>query len=186
MTVPTNPYPNLVNGATADADQIDAMFAPLYSVLNGGVDETNLAVPKGTFHAYRNASLSVATGATITFDTELSDVSNWYDTSTGRFTPQVAGYYRLSATVTGSVPQLAADNYWEPLIVKNAAILSYSLGICYQRGSAAGARVNGGIVVQANGTTDYFTVIVQHDASGSVPLQIGLYNSFFGHLIGRA
>lgn len=31
MPAPTDPYPNFVNGTTADADQVDARFAPLYA-----------------------------------------------------------------------------------------------------------------------------------------------------------
>jgi hypothetical protein len=40
--VPTDPY-DFTNGGVADAEQVDARFAPLYAALNAGVDETNLA-----------------------------------------------------------------------------------------------------------------------------------------------
>ena len=40
--VPTDPY-NFANGATADADQVDARFLPLYTALSAALDETNLA-----------------------------------------------------------------------------------------------------------------------------------------------
>lgn len=42
MPVPTDPY-NFANGATADGDQVDARFAPLFAALNGGLDDTNVA-----------------------------------------------------------------------------------------------------------------------------------------------
>lgn len=41
MTVPTDPY-NFTNGATADADQVDARFAPLYAALSGALDVDNI------------------------------------------------------------------------------------------------------------------------------------------------
>ena len=43
MAAPTDPY-NFTNGATADAEQVDARFAPLYSALAyGGLDAETLA-----------------------------------------------------------------------------------------------------------------------------------------------
>lgn len=41
MTVPSDPY-NFTNGTTADADQVDARFLPLYTALNGALDVDNL------------------------------------------------------------------------------------------------------------------------------------------------
>lgn len=41
MTVPTDPY-NFTNGTTADGDQVDARFAPLYAILNGALAADNL------------------------------------------------------------------------------------------------------------------------------------------------
>lgn len=41
MTVPSDPY-NFTNGATADGDQVDARFAPLYAALNGALDVDNV------------------------------------------------------------------------------------------------------------------------------------------------
>jgi hypothetical protein len=40
--VPTDPY-DFTNGGVADAEQVDARFAPLYTALNGALDATNLA-----------------------------------------------------------------------------------------------------------------------------------------------
>lgn len=41
MTVPTDPY-NFTNGSTADGDQVDARFAPLYAALSGALDVDNV------------------------------------------------------------------------------------------------------------------------------------------------
>lgn len=41
MPVPTDPY-NFVAGATADAEQVDARFLPLYTALNGALDAENI------------------------------------------------------------------------------------------------------------------------------------------------
>jgi hypothetical protein len=42
MTVPADPY-NFANGAVADADQVDARFAPLYAILAAGLTDDNIA-----------------------------------------------------------------------------------------------------------------------------------------------
>lgn len=51
---------------------------------------------------YRNAALAVPnTGVTlVTFDTELWDSNNEYDTSTGKFTAKQAGKYQINAKVS--------------------------------------------------------------------------------------
>lgn len=40
--VPSDPF-DFTNGATADADQVDARFAPLYAALDGALDDENVA-----------------------------------------------------------------------------------------------------------------------------------------------
>lgn len=42
MPVPSDPY-DFTNGATADAEQVDARFAPLYAALDGALDDENVA-----------------------------------------------------------------------------------------------------------------------------------------------
>jgi hypothetical protein len=64
------------------------------------VDRRPSAVAPGSFNAYRSAAVTPAIGATIVFDTDTGtdawDASNWYDPLSGRFTPQIAGYYQLN------------------------------------------------------------------------------------------
>lgn len=36
----------------------------------------------------------------VIFNSEVVDTNDWYDTSTGYFTPQIAGFYQLNATLT--------------------------------------------------------------------------------------
>lgn len=42
MPVPSDPY-NFTNGTTADGDQVDARFAPLYAALDHALDDDNVA-----------------------------------------------------------------------------------------------------------------------------------------------
>ena len=54
-----------------------------------------------SFHAYnpQNGSIATSTEVVISNNTELFDSSSAYDTTTYRFTPQVAGYYFLYANI---------------------------------------------------------------------------------------
>ena len=60
------------------------------------------------FSAERSGDQSISNGTrtTILFNNEFYDSSSAYNTSTGKFTPQTAGKYYVSANV-----QLTADNY---------------------------------------------------------------------------
>jgi hypothetical protein len=130
----------------------------------------------GLFSAYRSTAANVANGTEVPFDAELFDVSNWYDTTTGVFTPQQAGYYRLSAGL-GAGAALTADNYWWMRLQKNAVNL-HAGSLSYQRGSA-GLVSTGTWVVQANGTTDAFRIVAAHNQGAVVALEVGTHATFF-------
>lgn len=182
MPVPTDPY-NFVVDTIADPEQVDARFAPLYEALDGALDETNMAVPKGTFFAYRATALALtASPQTIVFDGELFDVSGWLNTSTGLFTPQVAGFYRFSWNVLvpapgGSGRQLVAGLQKNGLVVAQGQSTLSSAGVAQNSAGSA--------IAQANGTSDAFGVQVGGFVGEALSPTAG--NTFFcGELIGRS
>lgn len=182
MPVPSDPF-NFTNGAVADAEQVDARFAPLYAALDGALDHTNAAVPKGLFFAYRSAAMSLPNNNRIEFDEERFDVSNWLDPTMGRFAPKVAGYYQLSwcarLAVTGAT--------FNVLTVLNKNDLAHANGAALRATPTSAVGSTGSAVVQANGTTDYFDVRLVHDYAGTVGIEPGSAATFFcGHLIGRS
>jgi hypothetical protein len=62
---------------------------------------TGVAGTGPAFGAYQNTSMSIAT-ATLTkvvYDAEVFDTANAYNPSLSRFTPGVAGYYQINATL---------------------------------------------------------------------------------------
>lgn len=141
-----------------------------------------LGPSKGVFSAYRAAALTRTSAQTILYDTEERDVSSWYDPVTGRFTPQVAGYYSLKAAI-GCTPGL--DQYAQLGVRKNGADHKYG-AMVWGRGSGAAYAVVAPDV-QANGTTDFFDVIFYTSAAVAVTVSVGLANCYFqGHLIGRS
>lgn len=134
------------------------------------------------FRAYRNTPGNVTTGQVVVFDAESFDTQGWYNPATGRFTPQVAGYYRLSTTVMSN-STLTADNYYIARIRKNGADVATGPPT-FQRGSATTPASSATDVVFANGTTDYFDVGVYHNQGVAFPLAgASVYTYFAGELI---
>lgn len=194
---------NFVDGTPAVADQVDAELDQLIATINN-LDSANLSptagitngqlatgsagLATGSFSAYRNAALSLANAAVVVFDTEEWDVSNWYDTANGRFTPQVAGYYRLTGRLQ---VQLAsgldlASEYLQAYVQKNGSVARNG---DYQGGNGAvfpvAAQVDA--LVKANGTTDYFEIAIGHNVGGSIPLTVGAsFIRFEGELVGKS
>lgn len=162
---------------------------PTEAFLDGSITSAKLANTAtvkavGGFRSYRNAALSTDSDVDIVFDTETFDQSGWYDTGNGRYTPGVAGYYALSGIVTaGSI--LTADKYFRLAIYKNGSNVSLSPRF-FQRGATAIAASIYDIL-PANGTTDYFTIRLQHDVGSSTALSVTAGTTRFqGHIVGRS
>jgi hypothetical protein len=102
------------------------------------------------FSAYQSSaqsSLSSNTWTKILFQTEEFDTNSNYDTSTSRFTPTVAGYYQVNASV-----------FW-PATTTFSGIRIYKNGSSFKQGQWSGSASAGSAIVSTliymNGTTDY-------------------------------
>lgn len=194
---------HLLAGANASMADMQGPLVDLRTFLNGNISDINLSssaainenkfatgssgMAKGAFGAYRAASVNLATGAVIVFDTEEFDVSGWFDTATGKFTPQVAGYYSLSWAASSRDIQ-NADVAWQATLRKNGTQFKAGM-IGYQRGGTFTVNSTGHVnAVQANGTTDNFDVIISHTNAGGSTFVLGAATTTFfqGHLVGRA
>jgi hypothetical protein len=112
-------------------------------------------VPIGApaFSAYANAgqSLSVATITKIQLQNELFDTASAFDNTTNyRFTPQVAGYYQLTGTVT--LNNNLNNNATLAMLYKNGVSIAISASTATS--NAYGA-ANVSALVYLNGSTDY-------------------------------
>lgn len=81
---------------------------------------------------------------------KIYDTNNWFNTSNGRFTPQLPGYYKVNFNVAEFY---ASSRLRYAMLYKNNAVIAF------------GNVANGGIinstlstVVYMNGTTDYLSV----------------------------
>jgi hypothetical protein len=168
----TVPGVRILDG-TSEGRDIDAGFEAL------AVDLTGL---DGSFSASRGAGVSLADGAVVVFDSEAWDTEGWFDVATGRFTPQEPGVYRLGAGVA-PVSAITAENYWGVDIRKNGS--GHRTDYRIQRGTVV-PTPHASLLVAANGSTDYFDVMVEHNQGGSVAIQTSIAMTYFqGELVGR-
>lgn len=116
------------------------------------------------FSAYPNTNQTVtsSTFTKIALNAELFDTNNCFDSTTNyRFTPTVAGYYQVNASMgfTGTVSRVIIDIY------KN--------GSEYLRGTdilVTGNNVSTSSLVYCNGTTDYLEAFAFITGSGTLTI----------------
>jgi len=105
-----------------------------------------------TFSAYLSANQNVtaSTYTKVTIDTETFDVGACFNTSTNRFTPNVAGYYLVTAAIAFNSSAVNPTNT-QSLIYKNGSEVKSASG------ASSASRFTGVAtgIVYLNGTTDY-------------------------------
>jgi hypothetical protein len=112
------------------------------------------------FSAYAAADTTITTNTftKVNIDTEDFDSDGVFDTATNRFTPNVAGYYQVSAAVNFSA----------------SATPTRCIGLVYKNGSefkrigdsvSSGNQVCGSCLVYLNGSTDYIELYTRISAA---------------------
>jgi hypothetical protein len=119
-------------------------------------------------------------------NTEVFDTASCFNTSTYRFTPNVAGYYQINGSVTG---------------YSTDTTLTIAVTVIQKNGSTvAAAQISGSLsflalqptitqIVYLNGSTDYVELYGQVSASNGSQLFVGtslLYTTFSGCLLRAA
>ena len=129
-----------------------------------------------SFHAYNPQNGSVADNTTITVsnNTELFDSSAAYNTSTYKFTPQVAGYYYLYANVRYQSGTTDFDRI-NLVITKNGTDI---LSARNNNKDYSTVCVSG--IVQANGSSDYFQMKSYQNSGGSISITTDDEFTYFG------
>lgn len=104
------------------------------------------------FSAYLASNQTVTSGTftKVTFNTELFDTANAFDSTTNyRFTPQVAGYYQICLTLSNE-----ASN-----TITRLAVSIYKNGTEYARSimpsAGGGQALSTSQIIYLNGSTDY-------------------------------
>jgi hypothetical protein len=129
------------------------------------------------FRAYVDTAQTITSGSQqkVTFGTETFDSNNNFATS--RFTPTVAGYYQLNATVRiagGSSTGETMITIW-----KNGS--EYARGT-NQQGTEQGTNfysMQVSDIAVANGSTDYFEIYIQQTSGAGKDTTVGSNISYF-------
>lgn len=140
----------------AVGDEVDA---DLLNNLQNRTNKTLCVVRKSTITSVANG------GAVLTWDTEDADSHNIHSTvtNTSRITPNIEGWYRITATVHWS--NSSASGRRGIAIYTNGGTARYGQII---PGSTAGTiSTTVTRTLYANGSTDYFEVFAYQDSGGA-------------------
>ncbi len=117
---------------------------------------------------YRNAALSLATGATIVFDTEVWDDGADHNTGTGIFTVPIAGTYLVSSIVTWATPT-DAKRYGH-VVYLDAVIMGNTLAYARSTSQMATSQT---CVFKATAGQE-IKIVASHDHGSALSLTVGL------------
>ena len=140
LTLPDNTGTIITTGSTAAVTQ--AMLST-----NTGLGGPSFLVSMGSVQTFTGS-----TNTKVNYDTESFDSNGNYNTSDKRFTPTVAGYYFIGATMI--VDAVSDANYEQLLrIYKNGSVAYWSNNNQNATGHFNGFTVSG--MVFLNGSSDY-------------------------------
>jgi hypothetical protein len=134
-----------------------------------------------SFSAYRSGTQSVSSSVftKIEFNVEDWDTNSNYDNSTNyRFTPNVAGYYHVSLSVSWSF----TSGISLPAIYKNGSVWKYG---ALQGATGAGCLGTTTALVYLNGTTDYIEAYVYQN-NGTNNIATSSVETYFQAALVRA
>lgn len=152
---------SVITAKIADANVTTA------KILNANVTQAKLAsntVGNGpAFRAYANSATSLASAGftKVTLDLENFDTNGNFLSST--FTPTVAGYYQINATVSTSTSATSLL----AILRKNEEDHSYGSG----QVSSTAIRSSVSDIIEMNGTTDFIELFAYHFSGSSVNTQ---------------
>lgn len=141
-------------------------------------DITSTFQPISTLPAFSvvksgDQAIVTSTLTKLTWQTEEYDTNA--DFASDKFTPTVAGKYLLIAT--GRLADLKDQGFFEISIYKNGSVARQLF--TYAAKTDAVLSVNLAAMVEANGSTDYFEVYVQHDHGSNRNIDGNARASFF-------
>jgi hypothetical protein len=176
---------SVLNAIQATAGAVNTSY-----ITDGAITQAKLASGVAgngpAFSAYMSANMSISdsTFTKITADTENFDTASVYDTSTGRFTPNVAGYYSIGGRAQIFMSATQGEFFLD--VYKNGSTFQRLVGIpcvanCYANPASS-------ILVYLNGTTDYVE-LYGYQSSGvsrTISGNVNQLTYFYGFLVRAA
>jgi hypothetical protein len=126
-----------------------------------------------------NVSVNNGASATMLFGTEEVDTNSVYNPATGRFTPNIAGYYSVDWFIVTS-----ANGANELLVTlnKNGTDIAWSTNVTTATAHWNGVGGSAGMIY-FNGTTDYILVKLTNNSGSTATVYSGSLSYFSAYLI---
>ena len=134
--------------------------------------------PAFSAYASTNQTVSDGTATKILFDTEEFDTNSNFSSS--RFTPTIAGYYQVNATVNCSQTAIVDFVIW---IYKNNTQYKRGFGFA---GTASKFIAPVSTLVYLNGSTDYVEVFIYSDGTGNATINASSQDVWFNGCLVRS
>lgn len=164
-----------------------------YNATNTAWVNLTYGLPIGLFHAYASngsVTFNTATLTTILHDTEVADPCAWYAPATGRYTPQLAGWYEIHASIALDSDTATFDGELAIAIAKNGAHVASVNQILKPTDAALNSIIQVSAMIEMNGTTDYITAVGYQKTvgAGNIANQTGKThdNAFWGRFLGAS
>ena len=155
--------------------------AGTFDLTSGSVTLNDTMKNTPSFYAYLASNISSFTANqynTIVFGTEGHDSNSDYDTSTGIFTPTVAGKYFVYFAISCEA---------DANVINDVSVYLYKNGVEYLEvrdnpvASERGIDVGGSNIVDFNGTTDYVEVYGRINVDSNTPsFKSSTKSTYFG------
>ena len=119
------------------------------------------------------------TDGEIVFQNEVFDSDGRYNNSNGRFTPNVAGYYFIDASLQFSTN--SANNNFESTIWKNGS--EQFVNRMWNDGSNSDVHCKVTGIVSVNGSSDYISIAAWQNSGGNITINPGNGSYFMGYFL---
>lgn len=155
---------------------------PISKLVQNSLD-TGVAGSGPAFATYVGNLQSISSGVwtKAAFNTEVFDTASCYDTSTYRFTPNVAGYYQISLAISLDCAGSPSSN--GVAVYKNGSALQYFYKATND--GANDAYPSGSMLVYLNGSTDYIEAYALLNGT-SPSIRSTSNQSYFSAFLARA
>lgn len=143
----------------------------------GPTGATAPASPAISFYAYLTTPQTIISDVVVNLDATLFDTNNFFNATTHRIQPTIAGYYQFNGSVRLTVPK-------EDLLCSIRKNGTLPLTGSQVSGGAVAYESNVSGVLYMNGTTDYVELVGYHSSIFSTTIVGDAYNTFLsGFLI---
>jgi hypothetical protein len=140
--------------------------------LSGGTFTTTgtcaAALPYFSANLSANQTVTAGTATVLSANTTIFDSNSWYNNTTFKYTPQLAGKYRVNARIV-CAPTSSTLSLCSASILKNGAAYSTSTSTT----AATQVALSSDAIIAMNGSTDFIQAQGQINCTGTPCLLVG-------------